>query len=69
MPPKALAGFARVELAPGRSERVRVHVPRRQLEYWAVEERDWIRPAGSRPIYVGASSRDIRLTGELHEST
>lgn len=63
MPPKSLAGFARVELAPGKSERLRVHVPKRQFEYWSVEERNWVRPAGSRPVYVGASSRDVRLTG------
>lgn len=63
MPVKALAGFARVELAPGKSERVRIHVPDRQFAYWSVEERNWIQPAGPRPIYVGASSRDIRLTG------
>jgi beta-glucosidase len=63
MPPKSLAGFARVELAAGKAERIRVHVPDRQFAYWSVEDRNWIRPAGSRPIYVGASSRDIRLTG------
>jgi beta-glucosidase len=63
MPPKSLAGFTRVALAPGKAERVRVHVPDRQFEYWSVEDRNWTRPAGPRPIYVGASSRDIRLTG------
>ncbi len=63
MPPKALAGFTRVELAAGKADRVRVHVPDRQLAYWSVEERNWIKPAGPRPIYVGASSRDIRLSG------
>jgi beta-glucosidase len=63
MPPKSLAGFTRVELAPGKAERVRVHVPNRQFEYWSVEDRNWTAPAGPRPIYVGASSRDIRLTG------
>jgi beta-glucosidase len=65
MPPKSLAGFTRVELAPGKAERVRVHVPDRQFAYWSIEERNWTRPAGPRPIYVGASSRDIRLTGAV----
>jgi beta-glucosidase len=63
MAPKSLAGFTRIELAAGKAERIRVHVPDRQFAYWSVEDRNWIRPAGSRPIYVGASSRDIRLTG------
>jgi beta-glucosidase len=65
MPPKSLAGFARVALAPGKAERVRIHVPDRQLRYWSVEERNWIEAAGRRPIYVGASSRDVRLTGVI----
>lgn len=67
MPPKALAGFTRVDLAPGKAERVRVHVPDRQFAYWSVEERNWTTPVGPRPIYVGASSRDIRLTGVLND--
>ena len=66
MPPKSLAGFARVALAAGKSERVRVHVPERQLEYWSVEDRNWVTPEGPRPIYVGASSRDVRLTGAVN---
>ena len=66
MAPKSLAGFARVDLAPGKSERVRVHVPDRQLAYWSVEDRNWIKPEGPRPIYVGASSRDVRLTGVVN---
>ena len=49
MAPKSLAGFARVDLAPGKSERVRVHVPGRQLAYWSVEDRNWIRAEGPRP--------------------
>ncbi|HKU17221.1 MAG TPA: glycoside hydrolase family 3 C-terminal domain-containing protein [Steroidobacteraceae bacterium] len=65
MPPKALAGFARIELAPGKAGQVRVHVPERQFAYWSVEDRSWIRPAGPRPVYVGASSRDIRLNGVI----
>jgi len=66
MAPKSLAGFARVDLAPGKSERVRVQVPDRQLAYWSVEDRNWIKPEGPRPIYVGASSRDVRLTGVVN---
>jgi beta-glucosidase len=62
--PKTLAGFARIELAPGASRVVRIHVPTRQLSYWS-EKGGWAEPGGARPIYVGASSRDIRLTGRL----
>lgn len=63
MAPKALAGFSRIELQPGEARTVSVHIPRRQLSYWSVERHDWQIAGGRRPIYVGASSRDIRLAG------
>lgn len=58
---KALAGFERIELAPGESKQVTVHIGVRQLSYWSVEAHDWVVVGGYRPIYVGSSSRDIRL--------
>jgi beta-glucosidase len=63
MAPKVLAGFDRLELEPGESRAVSIHVPARQLSYWSVEAKDWRVAEGRRPVYVGASSRDIRLTG------
>jgi beta-glucosidase len=59
--PKKLAGFERVELGSGESERVRIHVSQRELSYWSTALRRWILPEGERTIYVGASSRDIPL--------
>jgi beta-glucosidase len=61
-PQSTLAGFERVELDPGRSARVSIHVNARALSYWSVERRAWVRAEGDRSIYVGSSSRDIRLT-------
>ena len=60
---RKLVGFARIDLAPGRSERVRVHVDRRELSYWSVAQDNWVFAGGVRPIDVGSSSRDIRLKG------
>jgi beta-glucosidase len=57
---KALAGFERVELGPGQSRRVTVHIGARELSYWSTERHDWVVAAGRRPVYIGASSRDIR---------
>ena len=62
---KALAGFDRIELEPGQSRTVKVHIPRRQLSYWSEEAKDWQLASGERPVYVGSSSRDIRLTGAV----
>jgi beta-glucosidase len=65
MPVRKLVGFARVDLAPGRSERVTVHVAPRQLAYWSVARNDWAFAPGPRAIFVGSSSRDLRLDGQL----
>ena len=64
-PPKQLAGFARVTLAPGERERVLVGVSRRSLSYWSTRTDSWLTPKGRIPIYVGSSSRDIRLVGSI----
>jgi len=61
---KQLAGFTRVVLRPGQAARVTVRIDRRDLAYWSVAQHDWALAGGPRAIFVGASSRDIRLRGE-----
>jgi beta-glucosidase len=61
---KQLAGFTRVVLHPGQATRVTVRIDRRDLAYWSVAQRDWALAGGRRAIFVGASSRDIRLRGQ-----
>jgi beta-glucosidase len=58
-----LVGFARVGLDAGESERVSIHVSRRELSYWSSAAQRWLLASGERDIHVGASSRDIRLQG------
>lgn len=65
MPPQALAGFARVTLAPGEERAVTVHVGARQLSWYSVARHGWVLAEGDRPVAVGASSRDLRLRGVL----
>jgi len=60
--PRSLVAFDRVSLAAGQSRRVRLHLPRRRLQYWSEADRRWQRAGGARSIQVGGSSRDIRLT-------
>lgn len=64
---RVLAAFRRVELNAGASCRITVQIGTRALSYWSTERHDWVLAGGARPIYVGASSRDIRLSGTAQE--
>ena len=69
-PPKRLAGWAKVELAPGETKEESVtldpHATSRPFSYWDVSTNGWEIASGDYGVYVGASSRDIRLTGDFH---
>jgi hypothetical protein len=61
--PQKLVGFTKVKLDAGQSERVTVRVSGRELSYWSTAAQRWVLAGGDRKVYVGASSRDIRLQG------
>jgi beta-glucosidase len=61
-PPRNLRGFAKVSLAPGQTQRVTVTLDARSFQYW---NGAWTTATGTNQILVGASSRDIRLTGTV----
>lgn len=66
-PPKRLVDWAKPSLAPGESVRVQWLVRRdsheRHLQSWI--EGAWRTASGRVKVMVGASSRDIRLTGDV----
>jgi beta-glucosidase len=68
-PPKRLVGWAKVELAPGETGEITVtldpNATSHPLSYWNVNTPGWEMASGNYQVYVGASSRDIRLTGTL----
>jgi beta-glucosidase len=66
-PPKQLAGFARVELKPGEKTHVKIPIEGRSLSYWDTPSHQWriAQAGGSVAVWVGASSRDIRLRGHF----
>ena len=64
-PVRELRGFAKVALGPGESARVELAVGGRDLSTWDTEHQRWSLVAGSHTVSVGASSRDIRLSGEI----
>lgn len=62
-PPKQLRGFDKVSLAPGQDAVVRFELTRRDLSEWHVGRQRWVLQKGEYTVFVGASSRDIRLEG------
>jgi len=62
-PPRELAGFAAVDLLPGESQEVTITVRRADLAYWDRRVNRFVVEGGSYTVAVGASSRDLRLTG------
>jgi beta-glucosidase len=60
---KELAAFARVELEPGEEQKVTVELYDLILSSWSTDAGEWQLDEGTRWVYVGASSRDIRLQG------
>ncbi|KAJ6462450.1 glycoside hydrolase family 3 protein [Mycena sanguinolenta] len=64
-PPKVLRGFDEVPLAAGATQVVTMTVATREMSVWDTPSQSWVRPAGTFTVFVGASSRDIRLTGSF----
>jgi len=62
-PVKELKGFAKINLKPGETTKIRVPLNGRSFAYYAPEKKGWVAEAGEFGILVGASSRDIRLSG------
>ena len=64
-PSRALVAFAVVELDPGESREVDLVVSSADLAHWSVRTGGWVTEGGPWRVEVGASSRDIRLTGRV----
>jgi beta-glucosidase len=58
---RALADFQRITLRPGESKNVLLHIAPDRLRYWSSADSAWHVVSGARTIYIGASSRDLRL--------
>ncbi|HET7752538.1 MAG TPA: glycoside hydrolase family 3 C-terminal domain-containing protein [Anaeromyxobacteraceae bacterium] len=60
--PRRLGGFAKVQLEPGASQRVVVDVAPEALTRWSSDTHRWTPVECDPPVFVGSSSRDLRLT-------
>lgn len=64
-PIKELKGFTKVFLQPGETQRVTVFLNQRSLSYYDATRNAWVSDPAPFTIYVGSSSQDIRLRGQL----
>jgi beta-glucosidase len=67
-PVKELKGFRRVVLKPGETKTVSFALDKSALSYYSTTRHEWVAEPGTFEVLVGASSRDIRLSGRF-EST
>lgn len=64
-PAKQLRGFQKVTIQPGESADISFSLRRRDLSVWDVAAQEWSVVEGDYTFYVGASSRDLRVSTTL----
>eukprot|EP00322_Chrysochromulina_rotalis_P022865 CAMPEP_0115860822 /NCGR_PEP_ID=MMETSP0287-20121206/17328_1 /TAXON_ID=412157 /ORGANISM="Chrysochromulina rotalis, Strain UIO044" /LENGTH=630 /DNA_ID=CAMNT_0003315163 /DNA_START=69 /DNA_END=1961 /DNA_ORIENTATION=+ len=64
-PPKVLKGFRKVALEPNETLTVTFALRAEDLSVWSVPKHSWEEVKGEIALFVGASSRDIRLSGKV----
>lgn len=64
-PEKELKAFAKVDLAPGEKKTIHLKLDREAFWHYNPARNGWIVEPGDFEIMVGASSRDIRLSGNV----
>jgi beta-glucosidase len=62
-PPKELKAFAKITLEPGQKQKVTLRLGREAFSFYDPARKGWVAERGDFKILVGASSRDIQLTG------
>ncbi|KAF7552126.1 hypothetical protein G7Z17_g4535 [Cylindrodendrum hubeiense] len=61
-PPKQLRSFEKVSLQKGEAQKVQFELLYRDLSVWDVVSQKWKLQSGNYTVFVGASSRDIRVS-------
>jgi len=66
-PPKELKAYTKISLKPGESKAVTLDLDPKAFAYWHPEKKTWTSDPGSYGIWIGASSRDIKLKGAVQQ--
>jgi beta-glucosidase len=64
-PPEELKGFERVDLKPGETKKVTLHLNHRSFSYYDVSSHSWKADPGEFGILVGSSSEKLELKGTV----
>lgn len=64
-PVKELKGFEKLELDPGETKTTRFTLDKRSFAWYSTDINDWYCASGEYRILIGASSRDIRMSGAV----
>jgi beta-glucosidase len=62
-PLKELKGFQRVMLNPGEARNLSFTLDKSAMSFFSTAKDDWVAEPGAFEVWIGASSRDIRLKG------
>ncbi len=65
-PVKELKGFRKIMLEAGETKKITLNIDISELGYYNVILKNWVTEPGEYKIYIGASSRDIRLTKSIY---
>lgn len=65
LPPLQLKSFSKIDLEPMEEREITMTLDSRDMCYYDVAEGQWKKINGGVQVFVGASSRDIRLSGML----
>lgn len=68
MPARELKGFRKVDLAPGETAHVKLHLDGRAVSYYDVAAKGWKLDCGEVRVFVGDSAIATPLTGSFHVS-
>jgi beta-glucosidase len=60
-PVRQLRGYQRVALQPGQTAHVTIPIDSRAVSYWSTASHAWTAETGCHAVFVGSSSRDLRL--------
>ncbi|AGF54088.1 beta-glucosidase [Clostridium saccharoperbutylacetonicum] len=61
-----LKGFDKVYLKAGEIKEIEIKLDKKALAFYSVEDKKWTVERGTFEIFVGSSSEDIRLNGEIN---